>query len=519
VARADSNASRQPDIGTTAVVSPGAERNVVKSTDEITLRALLGIENDPAIAEFQCASTGIPVWPQIRIRFFRMLMSDLLYESELTGVSGATTSRRQALTFMGRALWRNLLWRWSPRPQAQIGILTDAIADQLRDGKWFNRLSDHFALCRPQDTLTIEDHWEWRWPFPRHNQQRLLFHSPTQAGNVLVGRVRMTAKHRRMAQDLVALICERAEQRYGWIPGPARKGELVSAVASKTASMPWQYNQYERLLKRMAPRVLLASSACYGSAAATLMVAANRAGIATAEFQHGAVSGGHDAYNFAPAILGNDAYRATFPRYFLAYGQWWGGQMNVPVTKVVIGNPHREDMLTRVVPRNAPKRTILILSDGAEFDKYLHLAQTIEAFAARRDLRIVVRPHPLERTMVHSTHGGSVGSIEIDSNADLYVSLGSAHAVVSEVSTGLFEAAGLADKLFMWDTPKTRFGYPEHPFQAFATPEILLSLLSEADTGQLKTGSHEAIWATQWRDNYQCFIDGCLAAGQCHGSR
>lgn len=473
---------------------------------EITLQAMLEIENDPAIAGFQCVTTGIPAWSQIRVRFFRMLMSDLLYESEVTGVSAAKPSRQQALTFMTRALWSNLRWRCSSGRQAQIAILTDAIADQLRDGKWFNRLSDHFALCRPRDTLTIEDHFEWRWPFPRHQQQRLLFHTPTQAGNTLVGRIKVTAKHWRMAGDLVKLISERARKHYGWTLGPARERELIDAVARKTASMPWQYQQYERLLKRIAPRVLLASAACYGAAAATLMVAANRAGIATAEFQHGATGGGHDAYNFAPAIIEDANYRCTFPRYFLAYGQWWSEQMNVPVSKVVIGNPHRDDMLARLPPTNSPKRTILMLSDGVEFEKYLDLARTLESFAARRDLRVVVRPHPIERTIVRSRHGERVGAIEIDNTGDLYLSLGGAHAVISEVSTGLFEAAGLADKLFMWDTPKTRFGYPQHPFQAFETPERLLELLADPDSGQLTAASHESIWAPSWRDNYQRFL-------------
>jgi hypothetical protein len=382
--------------------------------------------------------------------------------------------------------------------------MTDAVANQWREGKWFNRLSDYFAACCPQRTLTIENHFEWRWQFPRHND-RVLFNAPRQALNTVVGRLRVTAAHRRGAAALVALVSRRAQERCGWSAGAQREAWLVDTAARKAASLPWQYSNIQRLIERIQPRALIANVACYGAAAAAPMAAANDAGVVTAEYQHGAVSGGHDAYNFAPALRDSGDYRRTLPRNFLAYGSWWNEQINAPVAKIAVGNPHRAEMLARAAPHPASREDILLLSDGVEFPKYLQLARQLAPSASRLGLRVVLRPHPLERTLVAERHGARVDDVFIDSNVDLYATLRSAHVVISELSTGLFEAVGLADKFFMWNTAKARFGYPNHPFQSFDTPDRLLELLAADDSGRLSTVV-EAIWAPAWRDNFTSFL-------------
>ncbi len=94
----------------------------------------------------------------------------------------------------------------------------------------------------------------------------------------------------------------------------------------------------------------------------------------------------------------------------------------------------------------------------------------------------------------------------LDKNDDLYASLSTAHVVISEVSTGLFDAAGLADKIFIWDTPKSRFTYPQHPFQTFSSASMFWDLMSDERAGQLDRSKLEAIWATGWQKNYLNFL-------------
>ncbi len=102
-----------------------------------------------------------------------------------------------------------------------------------------------------------------------------------------------------------------------------------------------------------------------------------------------------------------------------------------------------------------------MLSDGIDFPLYLALAQGIAPAARSLGWRVVLRPHPLERTAVAAQYGERVGDVAIDRAGELYASLAAAHAVVSEVSTGLFEAVGVAlDEVFLWDTAKSRLRRP-----------------------------------------------------------
>ena len=471
---------------------------------DLTLAQLLVVEDDASLLEFECPQTGLPLWPQIRIAFFRMLISDLLYGTAVTGMTTARIPAGRAALTLGRSVLQNLRFRLSGRCRAEVCMMGDGVADQWVDGKWFNRLGDHFALACPKQTLVIADHFEWRWPFPRHHD-RIMFHAPQQALNSIAGRLMVRDVQRHQALRLVGIVSQRAQRHLGWSLGAGREHLLVQMLSLKSASLPSQYRAYQALLRRTRPRLLMIGAGCYGPAAG-LIAAAKDEGIVTAEYQHGAVSAGHDAYNFAPAVRNSSAYRRTLPGHFLGYGTWWNDQINAPVAKTVIGNPHREARLAQRAGAGASREDILILSDGIEFALYLELARKIEPGATRKGLRVVLRPHPLERTLVETTHGRSIGKVLIDGNADLYASLQSAHAVVSEVSTGLFEAAGVADRIFIWDTPKAGFSYPNHPFQAFTSAETLMDQLDQSDSGRLAASASAAIWAPAWRENYLEFL-------------
>ncbi len=145
-------------------------------------------------------------------------------------------------------------------------------------------------------------------------------------------------RHHAAARQLVDLIAERAHRLLGWQLGAHRSRRLEQMLARKCASLPLQYDGWHRALRHARPRILMVGAGCYGPAAA-MIAAAKDAGIVTAEYQHGAVSGGHDAYNFAPAVCSDPAYLRTLPDFFLGYGSWWMEQFTAPMHKVVIGNP------------------------------------------------------------------------------------------------------------------------------------------------------------------------------------
>lgn len=467
-----------------------------------SLQDLLMIEDDPAILEYRCTRTDVLLWPLIRVVMLRVIMSDLFYGTSLDGLSAERPISGRAATTLLRSLVRNARSRRAPR--ADVCIVSSAVANQFVDGAWYNRLTDPFALMHPAGTLTIEEPFEWQWHEPRHHDNIRHF-APRLAMGVLVGRMRVSRSHRRNAAALVDIVLSRARAGLGWECAPSRRAQVIEMLARKAAALPTQYAAFESMLTDVRPRVLLVTAGCYGPAS-PLLVAANRRGITTAEYQHGAVSSGHDAYNVSPALAHDARYRESLPRFFLGYGSWWNAQFNSPMTRIVIGNPHRERQLARVVRRATTRRTLLVLSDGIEFDKYVELAEAMAVKCGPLGFDVVLRPHPLERSMAGERHGATIGAVTVDPEVDLYASLASAYAVISEVSTGLFEAVGIADRVMVWDTPKARFGYPVHPFERFTTIDTLTRLLSQDDAGRLGATELEAIWASDWQAKYAAFL-------------
>ncbi|MBI5720031.1 MAG: hypothetical protein HZC37_20345 [Burkholderiales bacterium] len=418
---------------------------------------------------------------------------------------------RAALT-LARSAVHNLHQLATRRVRADVCIFGDGVGDLWMQGRWFNRLVDHFVAVEPERTLVVADQFEWRWPFPRACG-RWLLHAPLQARLSVQGRLARSAR-RSQASELVAHVVQHAHHHLQWRPGAEREHRLVEMLAAKWAMLPQQLAAYERLLRAVRPRVLLVGAACYGPAAA-LIAAARRLGIVTAEYQHGAISAGHDGYNFAPAVLADAGYRETLPHHFLAYGRWWAEQINAPVAKVAVGHPHRSEQLARIAAmatKPTARKDLLILSDGVEFGLYLRLAQHLRGTAREAGLHLRLRPHPLERARVASLAAGELTGISIDLEPDLYTSLRQALVLVSEVSTGLFEAVGLVPRILLWDTPKARFGYPVHPFQTFTDADSLAALLRGKEAPPPRPLDAESIWAGGWRDNYRSFLAACGVA-------
>jgi hypothetical protein len=378
-----------------------------------------------------------------------------------------------------------------------------------REGRYFNNLSDYFVSSGSSRTFAVEDLFDWKWPFPRHHNNVLL-HTPLRVEGALMGRLR-AARYRESASTLVDLLSQRAKDQLGWDIGEARHQWIKRLCAHGAASLLPRYQRYQSIFKKMGARLLIKEEACYGGADnAAAILAARHLGMVTAEYQHGSVSSGHDAYNFAPAVAASVAYRATLPDYFLAYGAWWGEQINAPVQKLAIGNPHRTQTLGASFATIAHGRKILILGEGVETSLYLAFCDSLAA-ALGDSHEVVFRPHPLERASVWAKYPeGFVGKVRVDIHQDIYSSFQEASAVVGELSTGLFEAIGLVSKIFIWNTPKSRFAFPVHPFQSFSDVNELAQLVVDEDAGRVSAQNMTSIWAPNWQRNYLDFIEKAI---------
>jgi hypothetical protein len=467
----------------------------------ITLTQLLGVEDSPGLLALTCPRTSIPVWSVLRIAFLREIMGDLLFAS---GTLAPPSQSRyvKAAAVLGRTVLHNARVAAGDHLRADVLINSDSIGDTLREGRWFNRHADPFGDLPMAQAVVLSDLHEWQIHMPRHNE-RVFYHAPVQVAAALIGRM-----PNRAAQDLAkaatAIVCDRAREILDWQMPEHRRRAFECWAASKVAGLPFRYNAYRRLLHRVRPKLILVLAGCYG-AHAPLIAAAHDARIMTGEFQHGSISAGHDAYNFAPSIFASEAYRRTLPRYLLTYGSWWSSQVTAPVECVVVGNPIRSQKMAAIPPPDAHRRQILVLSDGIEFDLYLELAQSIAKAVTGRGLEVVLRPHPLERDSVTHRYLERVGDVKIDVTPDIYQSFASAHTVVSEVSTGLFEAVGLVNRIVLLDTAKARFAYPDPPFVAANSIDDVIEQICGLAPPVPRIDA-ASLWAPDWPENYAWFL-------------
>lgn len=471
-----------------------------------SLSELLEIENDPAILSFRCQDTGLLLWPLLRNQMLRVLSESMYYEKISTAAPAPAGRHRAALRSLPATLWANARG-WNGM-RGDILVMASGAGHFRRGGMSFNRITDYFALENVDRTVTIEGLVDWQLPQHPANP-RTYFFLPWQGRIDLEGRLRMRAGHVSQAAALVAFAQGRAQALGLGIPAE-KQHALTTLVSRKIARLPAMLAVYRRLLRKVRPRLVLLEQACYSDWGVFNLVA-REMGVRVAEPQHGLISRGHDAYNYAEALRLSPEFRRYLPHDLLGYGRWWCEQVNVPVEKHVIGHPHYVEQRASASPgAGNTKRDVLFLSDGFEFDRYLALARALQPLVGER-LRPVVRPHPLERQRVHARFPTDVtGDVAIDRERDIYPALGRSAAVVSEVSTGLFEAVGLADRVLMWATPKSLYSCPERPFDSFTDAEDLARKLL-APAAPVPSADVEAIWASDWRGNYRRYVERVLA--------
>ena len=305
--------------------------------------------------------------------------------------------------------------------------------------------------------------------------------------------------------ELLDVAAARGRDLLGWDLGDRRKAALIELGASRLASYPMRARLFSGLFRKVQPRLAIVEEGCYGHMAVLNSVARDH-GVRVAEFQHGMVTRGHDAYNVAPMLAGSQAYNRTQPHAFLGYGDWWLDQFSAPVReRVAIGNPHRSRALGGWSARS-DRRSIIVLGDGVETDAHIVFAARLASIAPS-SYRVAFRPHPLE---AHRIREHALG-VEIDRDTDLYASLASAQVVIAEASTALFEAVGLVPRVFAWDTPKSRFYLGAHPFERALDPADLTAKLSVPRPNDGPAGA--SIWADDWESRFGQYLERTLNPG------
>jgi hypothetical protein len=468
----------------------------------IELKHILALEDDSEILSFTTPKHCIPVWLLVRLYYIRLIISDLLYtEAPLVSTADKPLTRKAAVSILKAA--KHNFWH-APSKPTPILIRSTGAGLILRDGLLFNKLSEYFYALRPQESIVLEDLFDWNFPQSRSNN-RVIYNTSWRVSDHAKAKIK-TRFVRRTESQLFAWLNTRSEKILNWQLKPDQAAWFRKFIEHAITAADIWYDRYQAMLIERGVKVLIAEEAAYGGWLGSLVAAAKDLSIPVAEYQHGMLASGHEVYNPAPSLTEHSNFRRCMPDFFLVYGGWWGSDIKIPTKKVVIGNPHRTSIVDKRMRTEQKDDWILLLGDGRETHRHLQIAQDLQMLLNNR-YEIVFRPHPQERDRVkNSADEYGIYKIRIDTNSDIYDSFSNSYAVLSELSTGLFEGIGIVKKIFVWETPKSKFVMPDHPFATFRSAseaaKLILSELNSKENEKLR----DTIWAPDWQANYQDFL-------------
>ena len=478
-----------------------------RRTDSITLADILAVEDDPEILSFRCPDTGWLAWPTVRHVFLCYLINELSYPwpGPIRPVPNMW-QHRKAVPALARCIVHNRLRRSGGVTQRPVMIFASTGTLVPWEGGMLNRVSDHFAFATPGGASCFEDVLPPRYEIPRARANPdVLYTLPALAKRYLVSALQARGGFDSVARDLTASLVRQARRLFELAVSPERQAITQAFIARGLRRYPHERSRYRSLFEQARPRILLVTAGTHGSLAAAIQVAHDM-GIAVAEYQHGVAGSGQPEYNFAPVLLGSEEYRRTLPDYFLSFGCWWTARFNAPVQRVAIGNPHRSESLPRLCGPGASNGTILVVAKLGDVARFVSLALDVHRYAGGR-LEVVIRPDPRDLASVLERHRDRhIGAVRIDADADFYLSLAQAEVVVGGPSTTLFDAIGIARRVFIWNEVGGAFKYPEPMFERFNTAEDLVAKLNAAPDVSLDRPPSEEIWAPDWRSRYARFI-------------
>jgi hypothetical protein len=434
-------------------------------------------------------------------------MSDWLYKSASLSSIGQNVNFAKLAKAAAVSAIHNLGYK--ANSQRNILIQNTGLGNYHQDGFVHDRLVGYFTAALPIRTVVYQDKPKDSFQV-KYSFNPILHKSPRNIINNLYSKLAVKDNHRQLARSVVNRAAENASSRLGCEFASDRILGLTNSLAGHLAVLPYASDAYANWFSKQGFRLLLKEDACYGGAAISIIHAARLCGMVVAEYQHGTISKGHDGYNVAEALATSHSFKAVLPDYLLTYGNWWSNQTNMPVQKIATGNPHLTETLRSLGPLSQKRGQVLILGDGIETNLYLNLAKDIVKIVKEQGLAVVFRPHPFERDKVKSSI--LPDGVRLDSHTDIYSSLKESSVVISELSTGLFEAVGLVDKVLLWETDKSRFAFPEIPFKSFSTLDELESILNDKDSFHKESSTVPAteLWEPNWKQNYLRFVEGVV---------
>lgn len=460
--------------------------------------AIFEVENDTHLLDYKTYD-GVPIWMISRWYLLQDIIGGKLLDYE------SPERMRSVNTKMINYIFKTAKYNFSHKEMfnAKSIFLLATNRKTLINNKYYNRYVDHFYEEYPEQSLVIEQApLDWEWPFPRVNAD-VYFDAIGRVEGEIRSRFYYKKDYVKVCEMLM-LFCKRVKLLFD-IRIQNKEFEYIAIYISKLiVSMRYQSIWLNKKLTKDTKVVIAVGSGFPHYYFTNRML--RRRGIISVELQHGYITKNNIMYNYADVLVNKAQVKAGIPDFILTYGEWWNSQMNCPIKKVSIGNPYHEYCIKKISQVSKKNRNILIIGVGENTRDYISLA----AFLRKniKDYHTKFRPHPGEMIKAIKIINEGGYSIELDKNIDIYTTLANTSIIIGEVSTVLFEAIGIVNRIIVSNTKYTHTYLPEHPFETFNTGEDLVKKIN--NPYNCKYFENEMLWAECWKENYRKFIDSII---------
>lgn len=471
-----------------------------------TLKDYLIVENDSEIFNFRFEFNDILIWPFIRY----ILYKTLLFRDNI--ISSSNESRKNYNFYDNLSYIKNTIINCPYKKNLKkydILMFCSGVANIKRGNNYFNRISDYFALLYKDKTLLIENSVERKYRSPRCFSN-ICYHDFIFLSAYIQSKfIKINGKDVITIENLLKYLKQRLSNKL-------KKSDLdviKSSLFHISKRLSIYHYLYNKLFDKFNPKIIFLENASYGARSYILKWAKER-DILTAELQHGCISKNVPAYNYSDIILNSDVYRKYLPDYYLTYGKYWNELVNIPVKKVIIGNPNYSEYVKEIKfsKQIKNKNKILIISQYTMADIFKKITIELASLIDKKKYKILFRPHPTELSIAKEKYSEFCGidAIELDTKTDLYPSLLDVDFVVGAYSTALFEAIGICKSIFAIEHPLTSLNVPKGIIKRFSNVEELIKLIQDHNLKDNKVNK-DYIWAPNWENNYRKFINEILS--------
>ncbi len=466
----------------------------------LSMKELLTIEEDLEVLNFRFVYDNILMWPFVR-NFLLQSAVNKMFDLDYPYFSISKLFHNNIFAYLINTITNNPLLG-NNNESIDIMIFGSGVLNVKGDnGKYINKSYDYFAFEYEDRTLIIEESSKGKYLKPRYFT-RVRYHDAILIKALIKSQFeKLKTLDTKTVEQFILFLKKKFIYKFDdstWI-------RVCHNLKSKAKSLPSLHSCYSMLFEKFNPKLIILDDGSYGHKSHVLKWA-REIGIKTAEYQHGAVSKNHQAYNYGKALLGSE-YEKYLPQYFLTFGKYWNSQINTPSQTITIGNAYIIEHLKnhRVPMETKTKKIVLLISGGTTPELFRQLALELKKRLDDSKFEILFRPHPAERFLVKERYQILKTNEILLNTGNLYDTLSSVDLIVStEISTVLFEAMFFRKQVFVQNNPYLSYYVDRNIFSVFNGVEELVEKILNNET---KNYNPNDFWDGNWQVNYRNFIE------------